>query len=62
MAHLSEPQQEGMCHASLETESTFPPLSAVCLRQCSEKRREQVGGGGLHSHMVRALPKHRSNL
>ncbi len=50
-----------MCHVSLETKSTSP-LSAACLRRCSEKCREQVGGGGLHSHMVRALQDDRSNL
>jgi len=33
-----------------------------CVMLVFEIRREQVGGGGLHSHMVWALPEHRSIL
>lgn len=53
-----------MCHVSLEMKLTFTSSLPVagCLRQCSEKRWGQVSGGGLHSHMVWALPEHRSIL
>lgn len=52
-----------MC-VRLESPLTLYPhlLFAGCLRQRPKKRRGQVGGGGLHGHMVRALPDHRAVL